>query len=85
MDPRAGAYPRWEAVFPGGQAIREPVTRGGHVTQGLILLGFLGVLVAFGWLRLRRRMGLGISGKIFMTVLTGFVLIVLTMWAAQHG
>jgi fumarate reductase subunit D len=55
------------------------------VTQGLILLGFLGILVAFGWLRLRRRMGLGVSGKIFMTVLTGFVLIVLTMWAAQHG
>ncbi len=55
------------------------------MTNGLILLGFLGVLVAFGWLRLRRRMGLAVNGKTFTTVLVGFILIVAALYAAAQG
>jgi hypothetical protein len=54
------------------------------VTPGLILLVFLGVLCAFFVHRTRRRMGLGASGRIWMTVIVGFVLIVLVAWVAQQ-
>jgi hypothetical protein len=54
------------------------------VATGLILLLFLAVLCAFFVHRTRRRMGLGSSGRIWMLVITGFVLIVLTAWVAQQ-
>jgi hypothetical protein len=55
------------------------------MTQGLILLGFLGVLVALFTVRVRRRMGLTSTTKTWLTVIIGFVLIGLTLWAASHG
>jgi hypothetical protein len=53
------------------------------VATGAILLVFLAVLVAFGWTRLRRRLGLGVTGHHFVVVIVGFCLIVLAAWAAS--
>jgi hypothetical protein len=56
------------------------------VVAGAILLVFLAVLVAYGWTRVRRRLGMGVSGRHFVLVIVGFCLIVLAMWAAAtHG
>jgi len=52
--------------------------------DGLILLGFLGVIVAFFVVRARRKMGLGSTVQTWTTVIIGFVLIGLTLWAASH-
>ena len=54
------------------------------MTTGLILLGFLAALVAFGWSRLRRRLGMPVTGRTFTTVAVGFILVVLALWAAAH-
>jgi hypothetical protein len=51
------------------------------VTQGLILLVFLAALVAFGWTRLRRRLGMRITWETIATVMAIFILVVLTLWA----
>jgi hypothetical protein len=56
------------------------------VTTGLILLVFIALLVAFGWARLRRRLGMTTSGRAWVTVMVIVVLGVLAMWAsATHG
>jgi hypothetical protein len=56
------------------------------VVAGAILLVFLAVLVAYGWTRVRRRLGMGVSGRHFVLVIVGFCLIVLAMLAAAtHG
>ncbi len=56
------------------------------MTTGLILLVFIGLLVAFGWARLRRRLGLTTSGRAWVTVMVIVVLGVLAMWASStHG
>jgi hypothetical protein len=56
------------------------------MVAGAILLVFLAVLVAFGFTRARRRLGLGVTGHHFVVVIVGFCLIVLAMWAAAtHG
>ncbi len=52
------------------------------VVTGAILLVFLAALVAFGFTRLRRRLGLGVTGHHFVVVFVGFCLIVLAAWAA---
>jgi hypothetical protein len=52
---------------------------------GLILLVFLGVIVAFGWTRLRGKMKLGVSGKHWTQAIVVFGLIVLIMFAAHNG
>ncbi len=54
------------------------------MAPGLILLVFLALLCAFFVTRTRRRMGLGSSGRIWMLVIVGFVLIMLTAWVAQQ-
>ncbi len=52
---------------------------------GLILLVFLGVLVAFGWTRMRGKMKLGVSGKHWAGAITIFVFVVLMLWASHQG
>ena len=52
---------------------------------GLILLVFLGVIVAFGWTRIRGKMKLGVSGKTWTGVIVVFVLVVLAMYASHNG
>jgi hypothetical protein len=54
------------------------------VANGLILLVFLGALVAFGWLRFRRRLGMSVTGKMFVSVTVGFIVLALLLWAAAH-
>jgi ABC-type uncharacterized transport system permease subunit len=52
------------------------------MAAGLILLVFLALLVAFGWSRFRRRMGMGItSGRTWLIVMAVFIVCVLAMWA----
>jgi fumarate reductase subunit D len=56
------------------------------VVAGAILLVFLAVLVAFGWTRARRRLGMGVTGRHYVVVIVVFCLVVLAMWAAAtHG
>ena len=48
---------------------------------GLILLGFLALMVAFGWSRLRRRAGMGTtSGRTWLIVMAVFIVGVLALW-----
>ncbi len=54
------------------------------MAEGLILLGFLAILVALFAVRMRRRLGLTSTARTWLTVMTGFGLIVLTLWAASH-
>ncbi len=54
------------------------------MTDGLILVGFLAVLAALFTVRMRRRLGLGSTARTWLMVITGFVLITLTLWAASH-
>jgi len=56
------------------------------MTTGLILLVFLALLVAFGWARFRRRLGMSTSGRAWLTVMVIVVLGVLALWASSaHG
>jgi len=54
------------------------------VTPGLILLGFLALLCAYFVHRTRRRMGLPVSTRLWVSIVTGFVLIVLVAWVASQ-
>jgi len=53
------------------------------VASGLILLVLIGVLVGFGWGRIRRRMGLGMTWSIWATVIAVVVIGGLLLWATQ--
>jgi hypothetical protein len=53
------------------------------VAPGLILLVFLAVLFALFVHRARRRVGLPVGSRIFLTVIVGFVLVVLVAWVAK--
>jgi hypothetical protein len=55
------------------------------MTTGLILLAFLAVLVAFFLTRMRRRLGLGVTGGTWIVIIAVFALVVLGLWAtSQH-
>ena len=47
------------------------------MTTGLILLGFLAVLVAFFLTRMRRRLGLATTGRTWAVIIAVFVVVVL--------
>ena len=53
--------------------------------NGLILLVFIAVLVAFGWTRLRGKMKLGVSGKHWVGPIVIVVIVVLLMWSVHTG
>jgi hypothetical protein len=56
------------------------------MSQGIILLVVLAAIVAYVIVRTRRRMGLVVTSKTWVTVMVGFVIVVLAMWAAtSHG
>jgi NO-binding membrane sensor protein with MHYT domain len=58
---------------------------GDAVTEGLILLAFLGVLAAFFTVRVRRKMGIASDAKTWTAIIVGVILVGLTIWAAsQH-
>jgi hypothetical protein len=54
------------------------------VAPGLILLVFLGLICGFFVYRTRRRMGLPVSSRLFVTIVVGFVLVVLVAWVAKQ-
>ena len=54
------------------------------MAQGLILLGFLAVLVTVFAVRMRRRLGLRSTARHWSIVFVGFVIAVLSLWAASR-
>jgi hypothetical protein len=53
------------------------------MADGLILLVFLGILVAFFAVRVRRRMGIASSAKTWLIIITWAVILGLALWAAN--
>jgi hypothetical protein len=51
--------------------------------QGIILLLVLAGIVAYAVARTRRRMGLVVTGKTWLYVMLGFMIVVLVMWAVS--
>jgi hypothetical protein len=52
------------------------------MVTGLILLAFLGALIAFFTVKARRKMGVGSTGKTWITIITGAIIIGLLLWAS---
>ena len=50
---------------------------------GLILAVFIGVLVAFGWTRLRGKMKMSVSGKDWLGPIVVVLILALLLWASQ--
>ena len=53
--------------------------------DGLILLVFIGAIVAFGWTRLRGKMKLSVSGKNWIAPIVIVVVVALMLWASHTG
>ena len=51
------------------------------VATGLILLVFIGFLVAFALARVRRRMGMGMPWRLWVTVTTAVIVLAFALWA----
>jgi hypothetical protein len=56
-----------------------------RMLTGFILVAFIAGLFTFGFTRLRRRMGMGTTGKTWGITFLVTVLIILGFWAAGHG
>jgi hypothetical protein len=54
------------------------------MASGLILLAFLAALVTFGWTKLRRRMGLGVTNRTYGITFAVIFVLVLVIWANGH-
>ncbi len=54
------------------------------MTSGLIVLALLAVLVGFLWTRLRKRIGLSVTGKHWTAAAVIFALVVLALWVNAH-
>jgi hypothetical protein len=52
---------------------------------GLILAVLIGVIVAYGWTRLRGKMKLRVSGKDWLGPIVVVVILALLLWASQGG
>ena len=50
---------------------------------GLILLFFIAILVAFGWTKMRKRVGLGVSSKTWIGVISVVVVVVALLYASS--
>ncbi|HJY72810.1 MAG TPA: hypothetical protein VJ347_13600 [Streptosporangiaceae bacterium] len=55
------------------------------MTSALVLLVLIGVLVAFGYTRLRGKMKLSVSGKNWVAPIVIVVVIALMLWASHNG
>ena len=55
------------------------------MTSGLVLVIFIGALVAFAYTRLRGRMKLSVSGKNWIAPIVIVVIVVLMLWASHTG
>ena len=54
------------------------------MTDGLILLGFLALLVALFTVRMRGRLGIASTARTWLMVITGCVIVGLALWASSH-
>ena len=55
------------------------------MTSGLILLILIGALVAFGYVRLRGKMKLSVSGKNWIAPIVIVGVAALALWASHSG
>ena len=55
------------------------------MTSGLILLILIGILVAFGYTRLRGKMKLPVSGKNWVAPVVIVIIVALMLWASHSG
>ncbi|HYK28280.1 MAG TPA: hypothetical protein VEV61_09965 [Streptosporangiaceae bacterium] len=53
------------------------------MAQGIVLLLFVALIISYAVVRARRRMGLIVTGKTWIMLITGVVIVVLALWAAQ--
>jgi fumarate reductase subunit D len=55
------------------------------MSSALILLILIGVLVAYGYTRLRGKMKLSVSGKNWIAPIVIVVVVALMLWASHNG
>jgi hypothetical protein len=53
------------------------------MSQGFILLIVIALIVAYVVARTRRRMGLLVTGKTWLAVMLGVIIVALALWASQ--
>jgi hypothetical protein len=53
------------------------------MADGLILLAFLGILIAVFTVRVRRRMGIASNSRTWLMIITWAVILGLVLWAAN--
>ncbi len=53
------------------------------MSQGFILLVVIALIIAYAVARTRRRMGLLVTGKTWLVVMLGVVIVALALWASQ--
>ena len=53
------------------------------MTQGIVLLVFIALIVAYVVARTRRRMGLLVTGKTWLVIMACVIVGVLALWASQ--
>jgi hypothetical protein len=53
------------------------------MSQGLILLVVIALIIAYVVARTRRRMGLLVTGKTWLAVMLGVIIVALALWASQ--
>lgn len=51
--------------------------------QGIILLLVIALIITYAVVRTRRRMGLMVTGKTWLVVMVGVVIVALALWASQ--
>jgi hypothetical protein len=62
-----------------------PDTRRDPVATGLILLFLIASLGAFFLTRARRRFGGQVNGKVWITTIVGFAIVILVIWVASQN
>jgi hypothetical protein len=53
------------------------------MSQGLILLVMIALIITYVVARTRRRMGLLVTGKTWLMVMLGVIIVALALWASQ--
>ena len=53
------------------------------MSQGIVLLVFIALIVAYVVARTRRRMGLLVTGRTWLVIVAGVVIGALALWASQ--
>jgi len=54
------------------------------MVNGLILLGFVALVLALVAMRVRRRLGMAVSPRVLAITVSGFAIAVLVLWATTR-